>query len=337
MKSLFFIRTPLEMLGAIEARKQFGITNTLLIIKSDKRQDSTINFLIEKSGSWNTIIRTKKKTSYGISWLKLVKKLKKEKYKYLFTRAFPIASYFVHNLSYEKLYVLDDGNATIGIAKEYKNTGNLINRFSLFKGKNKVGFKYDLIQKIYASNKIDIENDVTDVNFFTFYDLPNYEKDEYVKNHFTWLHSLKSYSKKKKNNRIYLIGSPVVNSKILLFEDYVTTLKRISEFYKNKEIVYIPHKRESDKEIKFFKEKLNFTIRNNKFNIELDFMLNNEYPTHITGTISTALITLKGIYKESVIDFFNFDDTKVFENKKKDMIDIYKYQEKYINYNKLEY
>lgn len=337
MKSIFFIRTSLEMLGAIEARKQFGVTNTLLIIKSDKRQDSTINFLIEKSGDWNNIIRTKKKTSYGISWLKLVKKLKREKYKYLFTRAFPIASYFVNNLTYEKLYILDDGAATIAIAKDYKNTGNLTKRFSLFKGKNKVGFKYDLVQKIYASNKIKIEENVTDVNFFTFYDLPNYEKDEYVQNNFTWLHSLKNDSKKESNNKIYLIGTAVVDSKILLFEDYFTTLKRISEFYKGKEIVYVPHKREVSKELKILEKELSFKIRRNKFNIELDFLLNNEYPAHITGTISTALITLKGIYKESVIDFFNFDDTKITEDKKKVIIDVYKYQEKYINYNRLDY
>ena len=337
MKSIFFIRTSLEMLGAIEARKQFGITNTLLIIKSDKRQDSTINFLIEKSGDWNNIIRTKKKTSYGVSWLKLIKKLKKEKYKYLFTRAFPIASYFVNNLTYEKLYILDDGAATIAIAKDYKNTGNLTKRFSLFKGKNKVGFKYDLVQKIYASNKIKIDENVTDVNFFTFYDLPNYEKDEYVQNNFTWLHSLKNDSKKKGNNKVYLIGTAVVDSKILLFEDYFTTLKRISEFYKDKEIVYVPHKREDNKELKILEKELSFKIRRNKFNIELDFLLNNEYPTHITGTISTALITLKDIYKESVIDFFNFDDTKIIEDKKKVIIDVYKYQEKYINYNRLDY
>lgn len=337
MKSIFFIRTSLEMLGAIEARKQFGITNTLLIIKSDKRQDSTINFLIEKSGDWNNIIRTKKKTSYGVSWLKLIKKLKKEKYKYLFTRAFPIASYFVNNLTYEKLYILDDGAATIAIAKDYKNTGNLTKRFSLFKGKNKIGFKYDLVQKIYASNKIKIDENVTDVNFFTFYDLPNYEKDEYVQNNFTWLHSLKNDSKKESNNKIYLIGTAVVDSKILLFEDYFTTLKRISEFYKDKEIVYVPHKREDNKELKILEKELSFKIRRNKFNIELDFLLNNEYPTHITGTISTALITLKDIYKESVIDFFNFDNTKIIENKKKEIIDVYKYQEKYINHNRLDY
>lgn len=325
------------MLGAIEAREQFSITNTLLIIKSDKRQDSTINFLIEKSGGWNNIIRTKKKTSYGISWLKLVKKLKKEKYKYLFTRAFPIASYFVNNLNYEKLYILDDGVATIAIAKEYRNAGNLTKRFSLFKGKNKVGFKYDLIQKIYASNKIKIEENVTDVNFFTFYDLPNYEKDGYVQNNFTWLHSLKKDSERKGNNKVYLIGTAVVDSKILLFEDYFTTLKRISEFYKDKEIVYVPHKREDSKELKILEKELSFKIRRNKFNIELDFLLKNEYPTHITGTISTALIILNGIYKESVIDFFNFDDTKIIENKKKVIIDVYKYQEKYINYNRLDY
>lgn len=337
MKSIFFICMPLEMLGAIEARQQLGITNTLLIIKSDRRQDKTINFLIEKSGGWDNIIRTKKKTSYGVSWLKLIKKLKKEKYENIFTRAFPIASYFVSNLNYDNLYLLDDGAATIAIAKEYKNKGNLTKRFSLFEGKNKVGFKYNLIEKIYAFNNIKIKTNVTDAIFFTFYNLPNYEKDDYVENNFTWLNSLKNNLTKQINNKVYFIGTNVINAKIILFKDYVITLKKISEFYKDKELVYIPHRRENIKDLIFYKKELNFKIRKNEFSVELDFLLNNEDPMYITGTISTALIILNGIYKESKIDFYNFDDTKVIENKKNAINDIYKYQKKYINFKQLNY
>ncbi|XKW97237.1 hypothetical protein R8G64_01765 [Tenacibaculum maritimum] len=69
--------------------------------------------------------------------VKINPKAQKENYEYLFTRAFPIASYFVNNLNYNKLYLLDDGNATINIAKEFRDKKSLTKRFSLFKGKNK--------------------------------------------------------------------------------------------------------------------------------------------------------------------------------------------------------
>ena len=55
-----------------------------------------------------------------------------------------------------------------------------------------------------------------------------------------------------------------------------------------------PHGREKKKKHLDIIAKLsNFEIRKNKFNVELDFLLNNETPQYIAGTITTALITLK--------------------------------------------
>ena len=73
-----------------------------MVLKVEKNDQKTVDFLIEKSGDWNTIIRANSKSSYGLSWIKLTKKLQKENYQHLFTRAFPIASYFVNNLNYKK-------------------------------------------------------------------------------------------------------------------------------------------------------------------------------------------------------------------------------------------
>ncbi|XKX06026.1 hypothetical protein R8G61_01515 [Tenacibaculum maritimum] len=67
-------------------------------------------------------------------------------------------------------------------------------------------------------------------------------------------------------------------------------------------------------------------------------MFRNEYPTHIVGTITTALITLKLIYQEDTrIEFYNFDDSRIIEDKRDDVNEIYKYQKKYINFIELVY
>ena len=337
MKSLFFVSKPLEMLGAIEARYQFKIDETILVLKVEKGDEKTIDFLIEKSGNWKTIIRANSKSSYGLSWLKLTKKLNKETYKYLFTRAFSIASYFVNNLNYEKLYLLDDGTATIAIANQFQKERNLTKQFSLFRGKNKKGFKYNLVEKIYSVNDVMVEKIVDKVHFFTYYDLSKFKNLKFVQNKFEWLNSLKKGEDSLEENRVYLLGTNVVNGKVMLFEDYISTLNRIGKHYQDKQIIYIPHGREKTEHLDFIQQIENFEIRKNKFNVELDFLLNNETPKYIAGTITTALITLKLIYKNAIIDFFNFDDNTVFETKRKEVNDLYNYQKKYINFKEIEY
>ncbi|TCI95032.1 polysialyltransferase family glycosyltransferase [Tenacibaculum sp. M341] len=338
MKSIFFITKPLELLGAIEARNQLKLDNCLLIIKSDKKDDETLNFLIEKSGNWNHIIRTKKKSSYGVSWIKLIKKLQKESYDYLFSRAFPIASYFINNLRYNHLYLLDDGHATVNIADEFKKNKNLTNRFSLFKGKNKAGIKYSIVESIYKSLNIFIEKPVESIGFYTYYDLGNIPNVTVLKNNFSWFASLKTKDYKVQEDIVYIIGTNVVAAKILSQKDYVTTLKKIALHYKDKEIVYIPHGRETEERIAGIKSELNCEIRRNKFNVELDFALRNEQPKIVVGSISTALITLKKIYKEEIqISFFNFDNTKIAVDKIEAVSNLNEYQKKFLDYIELTY
>ncbi|WP_237275478.1 hypothetical protein [Tenacibaculum ovolyticum] len=338
MNSIFFISKPLELLGAIEARNQFKIKDSVLVIKVSKSDEPTINYLIEKSGNWNTIIRTKRKSSYGLSWLKLILKLKKKEYDYLFTRAFPIASYFVNNLNYNHLYLLDDGNATINIAKEFRDCNNLTKRFSLFKGKNKKGIKYDFVKYIYGFYGIKTEKPVNEIGFYTFYDLPNYPSQIIIENELNWFKSLKVNAIPQSSNEVYIIGTDIVGAGIVNLKDYLITLKKIAGLYKEKKLIYIPHGRESNAEIEEIKQYVNCKIRRNEFNIELDFILRNEYPVHVVGTITTALITLKLIYKKDIrVEYFNFDESKVIKDKRKDIHEIYEYQKKYIDFIQLNY
>lgn len=135
--ALFFISKPLELLGAIEAKTQFDIKNAVLVYSCKKNKDrATIEFLLKKEKIWNTVIFVKPKPYYGLFWVRLIKKLQKEKYTYLFTRAFSTSAYFIHNLEFEKHMLLDDGTATIKIHKEFLKNKNLNKRFSLFGGLN---------------------------------------------------------------------------------------------------------------------------------------------------------------------------------------------------------
>ena len=338
-KSLFFVSKPLELLGAIEAKKQFNLTHSVLVYScKDNADKKTIEFLIEMHGDWNEVIFVKNKPYYGLFWVRLINKLKKENYQYLFTRAFSAAAYFVHNLSYQKHFLLDDGAATIEISREFASNRNLTKRFSLFRGLNKTGKKYTIISFIYNIFNIYVEKEVIFANFFTFYNIEESNNLTVVTNKMQWLKELSKTTSPTKNKEIvYVIGTDVIQCKIVNQDDYLNTIKSIKEHYPTKQICYIPHLNEEESFIDLVKEH-GVSIQKNKFTIELDFILNNIIPLHIAGTISTALISLKLIYgSETKVDYFKFDSSKISAKNNEILNGVYNYQNKFINSIKMEY
>lgn len=339
LKSLFFVSKPLELLGAIEAKRQFNLKDCILVYSCKANTDKkTIEFLIKNHSDWTEVIFVKSKPYYGFFWVRLITKLKKGNYQFLFSRAFSTAGYFIHNLSYQKHYLLDDGAATIDISKEFKTNGNLTKRFSLFRGLNKTGKKYTLISFIYKILNVYVEKEVNSANFFTFYDIKESNKLEVVINKMKWLKELSKTSSPIQHKEIvYIIGTDIIQCKILNEEDYLNTILSIKAHYPAKKICYIPHLNEQESFINLLKQEGIF-VQKNKFTIELDFILNNIIPLHIAGTISTALISLKLIYGSQItVDYFKFDSSKISAKNKPVLDNIYNYQNKFINPIKIEY
>ena len=340
IKALFFVSKPLELLGAIEAKKQFNITEATLIYSCRPGLDrDAIEFLIKKSPDWVETTFIKHKPYYGKFWVALIKRLQQTKYDYLFTRAFAESAYFVHNLKYSEHILLDDGMATINISEEFKNEKNLTKRFSLFRGIDKKGFKYNLISKLYSLSGIITEKPVDKIGFFSFYDLPEIINQKVYKNKKEWLNNLKTEGNITPiDDTIYIVGTNVVGASILRSEDYFSTIKKIkTNLNTDKQLVYIPHPNESDSFLAKL-EDVGISIQIKKYNIELDFLLNNLQPTHIVGTISTALITLKLIYSDALkVDYFTFESEALSEENKNTLQHIYKYQDKYLNKIELNY
>lgn len=332
IKALFFISKPQELLGAIEARKQFNITESTLVYSCKPGIDKkTIEYLIDKSEHWHDIIFVRPKPYYGYFWVSLLNTLKKEHFNYVFTRGFSVAAYIIHNLNYNEHILLDDGNATVIISEEFKTKGNLTQRFSLFKGLNKKGFKYNLISWLYTLFGISVEKEVNTISFFTFYNLPKIKHQTIYNNNMSWLNALKSEGNLKvTNDIIFVVGTDFCGANILTVNDYTDELLKIKNYYQNKKLVYIPHPREKETFLNHLKDQ-GFGMRLNTYNIELDFLLANEIPTHIAGTVSTALITLKLIYGDATeVEYFVIQDDKLSESNAKKFKNIYNYQKQYL-------
>lgn len=320
------------MLSAIEAREQFSITHSTLLIRAKGKDKATILYLIERSGNWDNVRFVSTRSSYGLSWIFLIRSLKKSFYDCLFLRAFPLASYFINNLNHNIFYLLDDGNATINIANEFREAMSLTSRLSLF-GLKKDKFKYRLIEQVYKLFGIGVVNNIKKVNFFTFYELDPIANQNVVPNNFLWLNTLKSINKTKVlEDTVFVVGTNVVNALIISEEAYFNYLKRSKNHHRKfQKCTYIPHLRESEKFLKRIQLELGYEIRKTKYNLELDFLLQNEIPVHLTGSISTALLTMKLMYTSEInVTYMKFNQSTIQQSFSEDIERMYAFQSRYI-------
>jgi len=336
MKALFFVTKPLELMGAIEAIHQLDITEKVLVYTSEKGRDrDTFNYLLEEYNGWDEIHYIDRKCYYGLKWVKLLYKLKKEKYDYAFLRAFPISSYFIHNLNFKKFFLLDDGTATLAIEKEYSDIELLEKRFSLFKGMNKVSFKYKIIEGIYSLLNISVNGSLSEkkIYFFSFFDIEN--KSLLIKNKLNWLKN-KMNLDEKIHRDILVLGTNVCKAKIIDEECYFASLIKLKLKFADKNLYYAPHPRESFSFIEKL-EKEGFSICKDKLNLEFE-LLNSKYKyDRVIGTISTSLVTLKLMFKENLnVSFFKFNEEDITQSKRKSINRLYNYQNKILdNFNQV--
>lgn len=340
-QSLVYITRPLELIGAIEAREHFGISNAVLVINFDKVDVNTHKFLLEHYPVWDEIIWLELDgTYYGERWVQLLKKLRKNEYEYFLSRSFRTASYFVHNLKYEKMYLLDDGSATINIHKSLLKEKNLTNRFHLFKGEenDEVRSKQKKIMLRYWFRGVKVSGPVTNVNFFTFYEINSNDYCTVVKNSFTWLNRFKTDKIKIRKNVVYFIGNNAINEGVIKYYDYLETLIKVKEKFKNKELYYLPHPNENEGFSKLIESGLGYKIKKNKINIELSFLMENQVPEIITGTVSTALTTLSFLYGDMIsVEYFNFNMNKISQRWFTQIKAMYEYQKEKLKEHVLNY
>ena len=187
MKSLFFVSSPLELICAIEARRQFKTENSILVLYLFDKDKPIIEYIMSLSNGWQEIYRPYRDSiNYGKRWLIMLKKIKKQEYEYLFTTGMTFASHFLFNIKYKKYYFLDDGTLTLRNVSHFKKKGSLSNHISLFLGENKLGLKYKWKEFSYYFLGHKHRGILNKLNLFTFFDIPKSKNIDIVRNKLLW-------------------------------------------------------------------------------------------------------------------------------------------------------
>lgn len=290
LKNLFIVGTPLQLINAIEAIKHFKLSNNILVIVHRSLEANRIQMnKLRDLYQWEKIIDIEYSHHTSIfKYINLVKYLKKYSYKYIFISKLEVVPKIViPNVTKEKVFLLDDGVLTISI---YEN--------QIKKNKiNKYNFKE--LRFLFFGLKIKIKDKI---NLFTYFDLRPTDSIEIIKNELNFLKETYLEGANRDSSTIYFLGHP--SGKYISDYDYIESVFNLVKQY-GKKVVYIPHRGESKRMKEIFSSADNplFDVREIHMPVELYFLENKIYPSHVIAYYSTALITLNMIYKECKFNF----------------------------------
>lgn len=308
-KALFILNSPFQALCASEAILHYGISEAhFLLFESKIVVDKTLP-LVKDFGECHLIHAENGGTSATIEALR--NQRIHERYSTIFVGDYYSYIQYVSAIYMAKpganIIYLDDGNSTLLIGPPV----------SLKRGRSRREKIYycfwDFQLKLKRINK----------SLFTIFEFRDGCPLKTERNSFA---SLTIQEKEKRG--VYVIGT---NSDAMSFKDvsYADELKILSTYiislYPNEDVFYCPHRGDSHDYTEVIKD-LGWKLFDTKYSVEIDFVKKGIYPLTILGFGSTALLTLRRLYQDSVISTIYVNLAEEKDNKEYRAIEQY-YQE----------
>lgn len=307
MKNLFVVRSPLQLLNAIEAREAFNCKNTVLLLMFNTNQKNTQQMReLYIAKDWDELIEYDlkfiPKWKRLVAQILLVKQLKKQTYQNLFSGDFgTINQIIMANCHAEECYILDDGTTTIFTHKKLKDQ-NYLSSLSF-------GKKLKLYRYVIAGLKFYIHQPL---HFFTVYNLVANHNEKIINHSFEFLRANQLHQNLKKDV-VYLLGQSLVDGRWMSEESYLDYIKLIISHY-SKDIIYIPHRSETVTPQLTALENKNFKIQASTGPIEITMLNSDAYPSTIVSFCSAALFNLSKIYTQAKIDAIKINPSDLLKS-----------------------
>lgn len=319
MNNIFLIKTPLQLLNAVEAKHKFNLKSDdcALIIMGDRKSQPQILSLANAMDEWGKVIILNtvnlfygdpfeskgctesdnqptsaflSKSFFNVRRLNRISKyLGSVENIFIGYARYVYMRHFVNTTPHKKTFLLDDGNATIKLAKERREgLGSPV--YHGFLKKLKIFFKR------YLQGVKDGSRD--SLCFFTVYDVIPGKNDEVIKNDFEYIKS--NLGALETTNDVYFLGSPLCEAGIMSQESYLNHIQRVKDFYKNKILIYIAHRRESSESLNKIKQDLNINVVLYDYPIEYQLAMIGPRPAILASFISSALLNCSYIFGEGL-------------------------------------
>jgi len=320
MKSVFLVKTPLQLLNAIEARHHYELKkqDCVVILMADRKSQKQLRNLAQAVDEWGDVLDLNDAPLLFLDPLKNVnadslfnnfwklkifnrsifyvhrlnrisKCLGEVEYFFVGYARYVYMKHLVNITPHRKIVSLDDGNATLELAKERGFSPNNIKSLPL---KKKI--KLFLRKYIQGLNS----NEFSRLEFFTIYNIDLDRKDSLVKHNFSYLKSrIENISR---TEEVYFIGSPLSETGIVSKSSLLENLKRVKSYYKGKNIVYISHRRESEINLKEISRELGMKVIQFEYPIEYQLAMKGPRPVVLASFISSALDSCSLIFGDTM-------------------------------------
>jgi len=351
MKNIFLIKTPLQLLNAIEARNFFNysIDDCVLVVMGDRKSQPQILNLVNAVNEWGKVVDLNdvdlfsrdpfKKNKY--KFLEIIQKNKffKKSFFYIIRlnkisnflsnvecifigyTQYAYMTHFVNVTEHKKLFFLDDGNGTVEWAKKRRGRIAPISNMN-FKGKLK------LYAKRFFQGIKDEEKEGG--CFFSAYDISPSNRYQSIKNNFSYLRS--KVVSLPAIDKVYFIGSPLSEVGIVSHKYYMDHLEKISKYFHNKELVYIAHRRDSLEKRAYIEKNLKMEVVLFDYPVEYQLAFIGPRPVVLASFFSAALDSCRLIFGEK-LNIVSFRVDAVNSPQRGSINDIYASYESIINKN----
>jgi hypothetical protein len=352
MNSVFLVKSPLQLLNAIEAKHYFRLNteDCVLIIMGDRKSQPQILELANIQHHWGKVVLLEnvnllfgnpleenshysaiksiwqsdifRSPAFNIRRLNRISQhIGEVRYIFMGYARYVYMRHFVNRTPHQKTFLLDDGSATIQIAKERKEGLNKASRLSVDK-KIKL-FAKKLFQRLKSEEK-------ESLCFFTAYDVEPGEKDEVIKNNYDYIRSVNKIL--EQDDVVYFLGSPLSEAGIMEQKEYLECLEKVNNYFRGLKLVYVAHRREKKENLEEIRKSLNIDVVLFNFPIEYQIAMVGPRPKILASFVSSALdncrlimgkeltiisfkLRLKNCQRREDIELlYNYYTTKVSDN-----------------------
>ncbi|MEQ9306510.1 MAG: hypothetical protein RJQ14_21535, partial [Marinoscillum sp.] len=285
--NLFLVKSPLQLLNAIEAKNHFKTSKSVLVISYDqiKNNDKQIDLLVDEA-YWDKVHRVGgagiKRT---VRHFKLIKHFQSQGLHFdkLFIGDLRMYNFLAYsaNLQHESLYLLDDGSVTIHMQQDYIAEGEVpLPGLIPLLIKNTLLILLGLRPYKYVT-----------INLFTIFELSAIGEQSIIKNEFSYLLDESNVELQDRDLGI-IIGAKFVELGYYELAEYMKLIEFVIATKETKEWCYIPHRGESITTLEAISTINNVKVEQLDQPVEIYMLSNNYLPKYVIGFVSTALFIL---------------------------------------------
>ena len=305
-------------MNALEACHSFQVPvqQCLLVLMADHKSLPQLLSLIDKTPGWAGILPLVNvglnptvadwsnggherhaiwgNDAFGIIKLRsLSRSLNKLDYVFLGDLGNVMMRHFANVAEPSEIVALDDGTATLQYAAwRNQNTWGKKKRFSKVLG-------------LWGKRLLlGVRDRVPDhLTFFSVYDVELPPQDRWAKNSFDDLRS--RAADLDAEDRIYFLGGPLVEAKILSEDEYVWHLQKVAGFFAGTKVTYVAHRREHWERVERIGQLLGWDVRLFDFPIEFQLAVVGPRPRTLAAFFSSALENCRTVFGD-LLEIYSF-------------------------------